>query len=124
MAAVAAGQATRQLLLDEDPYPALERLGAHLEDEMVAAAREAGVPLTMVRAASMFTAFFAEGPITDFTSAKRSDTKRFARYHAEMLARGVYLAPSQFEAGFLSSAHTAADVDRTLSASREALRAI
>jgi glutamate-1-semialdehyde 2,1-aminomutase len=120
--AVAAGQATLDRLIADPPYPALDRLGAHLENETLASAREAGVPLSLNRVGSMFTAFFTEGPVLDYATAKQSDTKRFARFHAAMLERGVYLAPSQFEAGFLSTAHTAEDVDRALSATREVFR--
>jgi len=120
--AVAAGQATLDELIAHPPYPALDRLGAHWERETLASAREAGVPLCVNRVGSMFTAFFTEGPVLDYATAKQSDTRRFARFHAAMLERGVYLAPSQFEAGFLSTAHTVEDVDRTLSAMREALR--
>ena len=64
----------------------------------------------MNRVGSMLTGFFSEGPVTDYASAKRADTKRYARYFHEMLARGVFLAPSQFEAAFVSLAHTDADI--------------
>jgi glutamate-1-semialdehyde 2,1-aminomutase len=121
--AVAAGQAALRALERDNPYPALDRLGAQLEQGLRAAAAEAGVPATVNRVGSMLTAFFCEGPVTDYTSAKRADTARYARFHQGLLRRGVYLAPSQFEAAFVSTAHTPADLDRTLSAVREALQA-
>ena len=77
----------------------------------------------MNRVGSMFTFFFTDGPVTDYESAKRSDTARFGRFFRAMLERGIYLAPSQFEAAFLSAAHTAEDIRRTIAASREAFAA-
>jgi glutamate-1-semialdehyde 2,1-aminomutase len=121
--AVAAGQAALDRLAADDPYRELDRLGAKLEAGLLASAREAGVPLAVNRVGSMLTAFFCAGPVVDYASAKLADTKRYARFHRALLARGVYLAPSQFEAAFLSTAHGEADLDRTLTAAREALRA-
>jgi glutamate-1-semialdehyde 2,1-aminomutase len=103
----------------------LRHLKAHPETyrqlEERAASLVAGVPagLTVNRVGSMFTLFFAEGPVKNFESAKRSDAKRFAEYFHFMLERGVYLAPSQFEAAFVSAAHTGEDIARTVGASRE-----
>jgi glutamate-1-semialdehyde 2,1-aminomutase len=103
----------------------LRHLKAHPEIyrqlEERAASLVAGVPagLTVNRVGSMFTLFFAEGPVTDYESAKRSDTKRFAEYFRFMLEKGIYLAPSQFEAAFVSAAHTGEDIARTVAASRE-----
>jgi glutamate-1-semialdehyde 2,1-aminomutase len=71
----------------------------------------------------MFTFFFTEGPVTDYESAKRSDTARFGRFFRAMLDRGIYLAPSQFEAAFLSAAHSEEDIRKTVSAAREAFGA-
>jgi glutamate-1-semialdehyde 2,1-aminomutase len=71
----------------------------------------------------MFTFFFTEGPVTDYESAKRSDTARFGRFFRAMLDGGIYLAPSQFEAAFLSAAHSEEDIRRTVAAAREAFRA-
>jgi glutamate-1-semialdehyde 2,1-aminomutase len=79
------------------------------------------VTATVNRVGSMLTAFFAPGPVTDWTSAARADRARYGRFFHAMLARGVYLAPSQFEAAFLSTAHTADDVAATGEAAREAL---
>jgi glutamate-1-semialdehyde 2,1-aminomutase len=122
--AVAAGQAALDALARQPPYAELDRLGAALADGMLASARELGVPLTVNRVGSMLTGFFAEDPVTDYASAKRSDSARYARFHRGMLERGIYLAPSQFEAAFVSTAHTGSDLDRTLSAARESLRAL
>jgi glutamate-1-semialdehyde 2,1-aminomutase len=111
--AVSAGLAMlRHLKAHPETYRQLEERAASL----VAGAR-AG--LTVNRVGSMFTLFFTEGPVTDYESAKRSDTKRFAEYFRFMLERGIYLAPSQFEAAFVSAAHTVEDIARTVAASRE-----
>lgn len=122
--AVAAGQAALDALAREKPYAELDRLGAALEAGMVASARELGVPLQVNRVGSMLTGFFVEDPVTDYASAKRSDAARYARFHRAMLERGIYLAPSQFEAAFVSTAHTSGDLDQTLTAARESLRAL
>ncbi|MEN6533531.1 MAG: glutamate-1-semialdehyde 2,1-aminomutase [Bryobacteraceae bacterium] len=111
--AVAAGLAMLRYLRDhEEVYAELERRGAAL-----AAAFPPEV--TVNRVGSMFTCFFTDGPVVDYESAKRSDTKRFAEFFHFMLDRGVYLAPSQFEAAFLSAAHTDDDIARTAEAARE-----
>jgi glutamate-1-semialdehyde 2,1-aminomutase len=122
--AVAAGHAALTALVELAPHADLERRSARLVDGMLAAARERGIPLCVNRVASMFTPFFTEGPVVDYATAKKSDVKRYARFHAEMLSRGVYLAPSQFEAAFLSTAHTDDDIARTLEAGRAALAAL
>jgi glutamate-1-semialdehyde 2,1-aminomutase len=92
-------------------------LAGHLRE----AAREVGVEVTVNQVGSMWTLFFAPGPVDDLASVGRADRKRFARFHAAMLARGVYLPPSPFEAAFLSCAHTEKDVVTTVRAAREAL---
>jgi glutamate-1-semialdehyde 2,1-aminomutase len=121
--AMAAGLATLQLLREPGVYDHLERLSARLVNGLGVAAQSAGVAYTANRVGSMFTGFFCDQPVTDYASAKRADTRRYARYFHAMLERGVYLAPSQFEAGFVSLAHTDADIDATLNAAAEALRA-
>jgi glutamate-1-semialdehyde 2,1-aminomutase len=118
---MAAGAATLKLLIEPGVYEHLERLSARLVDGLAAAAGRAGVAYTGNRVGSMFTGFFTSEPVTDYTSAKRSDTGRYARFFHEMLQRGVYLAPSQFEAGFVSLAHTSDDVDATLAAAAASL---
>jgi glutamate-1-semialdehyde 2,1-aminomutase len=121
--AVAAGLATLKALQDPSAYRRLEALGARLQAGLEAAAREAGVPLTVNRVGSMLTGFFTEGPVTDFASAKRSDTARYAKFFHAMLGRGVFLAASQFEAAFVSLAHSEADIDTAAQAARQALSA-
>ncbi len=119
--AVAAGLATVRALRDPAVYTRLEALGARLEQGIRRAADKHGVPVTVNRVGSMLTGFFTPGPVTDYASAKRSDTERYGRYFRAMLERGVYLAPSQFEAAFVSLAHTEADVDAAARAATEAL---
>jgi glutamate-1-semialdehyde 2,1-aminomutase len=121
--AVAAGLAALRALTDRRAYARLEALGARLEQGLGEAARGAGVPLTVNRVGSMLTAFCCDGPVRDYASARRADTARYARFFQGMLARGVYLAPSQFEAAFVSLAHAEADIDAAVAAAAEALRA-
>jgi glutamate-1-semialdehyde 2,1-aminomutase len=124
--AMAAGVVTLETLLYGDPdlYKKLNDLTAELAVGVAAAAKEAGVPLSQNRIGSVFCNFFCDGPVTDYASAKLSDTKRFAKFFHAMLERGVYLAPSQFEVGFVSTAHTAADVEQTVRAAKEAFRTL
>ncbi len=122
--AVAAGLATLRALAEPAAYERLEGLGARLEAGLEAAAREAGIPVTVNRVGSMLTAFFQDRAVTDYASAKRSDTGRYARFFHGMLSRGIFLAASQFEAAFISLAHTEADIDQAASAALEALRAL
>ena len=105
-------------------YDRLERLGARMEAGMRTASEKTGVPLTVNRVGSMLTAFFCDAPVTDWNSAARADRDRYARFFHAMLERGVYLAPSQFEAGFLSTAHGDAEIDATIEAAREAFAAV
>lgn len=122
--AVAAGLATLRLIERAPPYERIEALSARLGDGLVARAAAAGIPFTGNRVGSMLTGFFRDGPVTNYDDAKGSDTARFARFHQHMLSRGIYLAPSQFEAAFVSAAHTEALVDRTLEAAAEAFAAL
>ncbi len=119
--AMAAGIATLRLL-DDHAYVHLERLARRLCDGMADVFRRRGVPHTVAAAGSMFGFFFTDGPVTDLSSAKRSDTALYARFFHGMLDRGVYLAPSPYEAGFMSLAHTDDDVDRTIAAADDVLR--
>jgi len=121
--AMAAGLAVLKLLRDERPYNRLEALSARLEDGLKKAATDAKVPHVVQRVGSMLTLFFNPDPIWNYTDAKRSDTALFGRFFWEMLARGVYLPCSQFEAAFVSAAHTEADIDQTIQAASEALKA-
>jgi glutamate-1-semialdehyde 2,1-aminomutase len=122
--AVAAGLTTIQILRDDSPYDRLESLSARLAEGLDRAAAEARVPHVVQRVGSMLTLFFHDGPVHNYEDAKLSDTKLFARFFWEMLARGVYLPCSQFEAAFVSAAHTEADIDHTVNAARESLKAI
>jgi glutamate-1-semialdehyde 2,1-aminomutase len=119
--AMSAGIATLKLLRKLDPYPALEALGRRLAEGLVDGAKQAGTPLTVNRVGSMLTPFFAAPPVTDFASASRSDTGRYARFFRKMLDRGIYLPPAQYEALFLGVAHTQEDVDRTVDAARQVM---
>lgn len=120
--AMAAGITTLRLLQEPGTYERLEALAARLAAGFQDAAREVGMPLVAASLGGMWGCFFHPGPVVDYATARQSDTARFARFFQAMLARGVYLAPSQFEAAFVSLAHTEADLDLTLAAAREALR--
>jgi glutamate-1-semialdehyde 2,1-aminomutase len=121
--AVTAGLTTLRLLKSLTPYPQLERATARLVEGMNEAASEAGIAAVSNRVGSMFTTFFTPEPVTDWTSAARSDREAFGRFFHAMLDAGVYLAPSQFEAGFVSIAHTDEILERTIAASRRAFAA-
>ncbi|MDA1000815.1 MAG: glutamate-1-semialdehyde 2,1-aminomutase [bacterium] len=122
--AMTAGIATLQEMAERNLPEALEDPVAQLGEGIAAAAREAGVPLWSVRCGSMFCSFFQEGPVYNYADARKSDTERYAKFFREMLRCGVALAPSQFEVGFLSAAHTKADIEMTLSAARGAFAAL
>jgi glutamate-1-semialdehyde 2,1-aminomutase len=118
---VAAGLAMVRSLRDHNPYPTLEASGARLKAGLLTAAAEAGVPLWVNQVGSMLTAFFCEGPVTDLASAQTSNLERFGTYHRAMRASGILLPPSQYEAAFISTAHTGSDIDQTLTAAKSAL---
>jgi glutamate-1-semialdehyde 2,1-aminomutase len=122
--AMAAGLTTLRILKNRSIYEELERKGKLLAEGLALTAREAGVPVWLARAGSMLGLFFHEGPVTDWDSAKRSDVARYAKFFHAMLEKGVYLAPSQFEAAFLSAAHTDEDIVLTLDAARHALMSL
>jgi glutamate-1-semialdehyde 2,1-aminomutase len=119
--AMAAGLATLELLARPGTYERLEELGRRLGDGLAAAARDAGVPACVNRVGSLVTLFFAPGPITDYASAKTADTARYGSFFRKMRDRGVFLPPSQFEAMFLSLAHTDEDLEAILAAARAAI---
>jgi glutamate-1-semialdehyde 2,1-aminomutase len=119
--AVAAGLATLSALRQGDPYARLEALGARLERGLRVAASGAGIPLTVNRVGSMLTAFFTGDAVTDYATARRADTKRYAGFFHALRERGVYVAPSQFEAAFVSLAHSEADLDAAGRAAAEAM---
>jgi glutamate-1-semialdehyde 2,1-aminomutase len=118
--AVAAGLATLRRLQKENPYARLERLGERLEKGFVDAGTKAGIPVRVNRVGSMFTLFFTDREVFDFDSAKTCDTQRFNRFFHSMLEQGIYWPPSQFEAAFISAAHSEVDIDRTIAAAGEA----
>ena len=121
--AMSAGAATLSILKSmAGAYAALDERAGRLGREMEKLFAARGIPICVNRAFSMFTLFFQEGPVCDLTSALRSDTDLYARFFHGMIQNGVWLAPSQFEAGFLSFAHTEDDMARTLSAVEKTLR--
>lgn len=122
--AVAAGSAMLDLLRSEDPYPRLQQLGDYLCEGLREAALEAGVPLRIQSFGSMITPFFMEGEATDYVSALKADKAAYGRFFHEMLERAVYLPPAQWEALFVSYAHTDRELDHTIAAAREAFRAV
>ncbi len=117
--AVAAGLAMLQLSVTENPYPKLDLLGRRLTDGMNAAARKAGLTLHCTGLGGMFTPFFMNDAPTDLATVKRCNTKTYAAFFRAMLTRGFYLPPSQFEAAFISAAHSEDDVSRFLTAASE-----
>jgi glutamate-1-semialdehyde 2,1-aminomutase len=119
--AVAGGLATLRALRDPAAYGRLEALGALMERGLRAASEKAGIPLVVNRVGSMLTAFFCEGQVTDYASARKADTGRYARWFHGLRERGIYVAPSQFEAAFVSLAHTEADLERAARAATEVL---
>jgi len=119
--AMSAGIATLDLLAAPGLYEAIDARARRLGDAIAAAIRESGASATAARAGSMLTLFFSGEPVREYAGAKKCDTKRFASFFRAMLERGVFLAPSQFEALFVSAAHSDADIDRTISATRESL---
>ncbi len=119
--AMAAGIATLGRLRGIPPYERLETLSGRLAEGLDKAATDAGFPHVVQRVGSMLTLFFNPEPIHNYEDAKRSDTKAFGRFFWEMLARGVYLPCSQYEAAFVSAAHSDEDIERTIQAATEAL---
>jgi glutamate-1-semialdehyde 2,1-aminomutase len=122
--ATAAGVATLRELRDRPPYAKLDRLTGLLAHGLASAAEEAGLPHQVQRAGSMITLFFTDRPVTDYASAKTCDTDRFARFFWGLMDRGVYWPCSQFEAAFVSAAHTEEHIHRTIDVAREALREV
>lgn len=119
--AMAAGHAQLRYLREHRSlYAQLDKLSGELVTGVAAAAKAAGVPMTVNRVGSMFTWFFTSGPVTDWQSASRSDTEAFGRFFRSMLDNGAYLPPSQYEAAFLSGAHTDEDVQKTIASAKQA----
>jgi glutamate-1-semialdehyde 2,1-aminomutase len=120
--AVAAGLAALTLIEELDPYPALEATASRLIEGLASSFREAGVPASINREGSLFSVFFAEERVRNFADARSADHRRFARFFLSLLDAGVHLPPSGYEGWFLSTAHGDVEVDRTLEATRAALR--
>jgi glutamate-1-semialdehyde 2,1-aminomutase len=122
--AMRAGIATLKELTKPGLYEGIEELAARLTSGLEDALRDAGITAQVNKIGTLSTLFFAPEPVTNYTDAKRSDTKLYGRFFREMLQRGIFLAPSQFEAAFVSVAHTPADIERTISAAADALKSI
>jgi glutamate-1-semialdehyde 2,1-aminomutase len=122
--AMAAGIATLDIISQPGIYETLEQVTQSLCNGLREAAVAANIPLQVGAAGSMWGSFFADAPVTDYVSAKRADTERYARFFHGMLERGVYLAPSQFEAAFVSLAHTPELIEATLTAAREVMKGL
>lgn len=122
--AVTAGLATLKQLRAKNLYKQLEERSAALARGLADEAKRAGIALTQTRVGSMLTSFFTQEQVVDWNSAKKSDTKRYGLFFHGMLEQGIYLAPSQFEAAFLSTAHTSADIEKTIRAARVAFKSL
>jgi glutamate-1-semialdehyde 2,1-aminomutase len=122
--AMTAGIETLELLKSKKIYQDLERKTSYLIENISISAEEKGIPLSINHTKGMFTLFFAEGPVKDYRTAKMSDTSRFAKFFIEMMEQGIYLPPSQFEACFISLAHTQKDLDKTIQACDNAFKQI
>ena len=122
--AMAAGLAALDALQSSDAWNRLEAVGSELEQGMVAVAKATQIPMQFQRIGSMFCGYFTEDPVWNLADAMRSDRTRFARFFHGMLDRGVYLAPSQFEAGFISTAHTSAEIEATIRAAEAVLKTL
>jgi glutamate-1-semialdehyde 2,1-aminomutase len=122
--AMSAGIATLKQLAAPDFYSAIEKRADRLADGFRDAARDAGIPVQVNATASLATIFFTSSSVHNYTDAKKSNTNLYGQFFRAMLERGIFLAPSQYEAAFLSAAHTDADIDRTLSAARECFNSL
>ena len=122
--AVAAGVAALTQMKKPGVYQKLETMGQRLADGLTQVFNEAEIPGTVNRIGSMLTGFFSPGPVASLSQVEQADTAAYGRYFHAMLERGVYLAPSQFEAGFVSLAHTDADIDQTIPIAKDALASL
>jgi glutamate-1-semialdehyde 2,1-aminomutase len=122
--AMAAGLAALQDLAATEAWTKLEELGATLEAGLKKAATGANVPVQFNRCGSMFCGYFTSQPVHNLTDAMTSDRERFKKYFHGMLEAGIYLAPSQFEAGFVSTAHSAADIEKTVAAAARVMKTL
>ena len=122
--AVTAGLETLKILSQAGTYEKLEEKASYLVEEGKKLAKKAGVETYVTRVGSLFCVFFTSLKVVDYDSALKSDTAKFTRYFHSMLEQGIYLAPSQFEAGFVSLAHSQEDLDKTLEAMDKAFKQI
>jgi glutamate-1-semialdehyde 2,1-aminomutase len=122
--AMTAGITTLDILQQPGVWQGLESAAARLAEGIDRAAQAAGAPVVSTRAGTMFTTFFSTQPVRDWPTVKNSDTQRFGKFFRAMLENGVYLAPSQFEAGFVSTAHTAQIIDQTIEAAGRAFQTL
>ena len=122
--AITAGLTTLKILSRKDIYDKLDKNTKTLCEGMKENAKKAGVPVYFTRVGSMFCMFFTDEKVIDYESAKKSDTERFKKYFHSMLEQRINIAPSQFEAGFISTAHSALDIEKTLSANLAALQSL
>ncbi|NPA57825.1 MAG: aminotransferase class III-fold pyridoxal phosphate-dependent enzyme, partial [Aquificae bacterium] len=120
--AMAAGLRQLQILKETNPYPELEEKGRRLEEGMNSLIQKYGIKATVNRVGSMITMFFTDRKVRNFEDAKSSDLETFNRFYKLMLEKGIYLAPSQFEASFLSTAHSDGDIDKTLNAIEDSFK--
>ncbi len=122
--AMTAGIETLKIISKKDTYVKLEKMMQQLEEGLKDAAKKAGAKTKFYRAGTMFCSYFTNTEVVDYKTAKTSDTQKFSRFFMGMLNRGINLAPSQFEAGFISLAHTASDIDKTVSAAYKTMTEI
>jgi glutamate-1-semialdehyde 2,1-aminomutase len=122
--AMTAGIKTLELLQKAGTYEYLDKITKKLSNGLLQVAKETGHAACGGQISGMFGLFFTAGPVRNYEDAKKSDSSKFSRFHRGMLERGIYLAPSQFEAGFTSLAHTEEDIDRTLAAAREVMSSL
>ncbi|RTZ93678.1 MAG: glutamate-1-semialdehyde-2,1-aminomutase [Deltaproteobacteria bacterium] len=122
--AVSAGLTTLKILKEEGVYEQLEEKGGYLAEGVQKAFSDAGIPVQSHRIGSMFCNFFTETPVVDYGTAKTSDTERFGKFFTGLLGEGIYIAPSQFETGFVSLSHTKEDLDRTIEAVTKVARGL
>jgi len=122
--AMTAGIETLKILSNPDTYKRLENIAAMLEKGLIKAAKKAGIKTRFYRAGTMFCNYFTDTDVIDYKTAKTSDTKRFSRFFSGMLRRGINIAPSQFEAGFISLSHSERDIEKTVRAAYESLKEI
>jgi glutamate-1-semialdehyde 2,1-aminomutase len=119
-----AGIETITILKEKSTYQELEKKTASLEKGIIRAANKAGVNIRLPRIGSMFTIFFAKDMVTDYETAAQADTALYAKFFHHMLSQGIYLPPSQFEAAFVSTAHTHKDIQSTIDASEKAFTSV